>query len=200
MNYNGPKVKLSRKISVNMTPKARKIGQKKPYPPGQHGATKRRSKQSDYGKQLIEKQRLRIQYNISEKQLSNYFKKAAHLVGNTGDILVQLLESRLDSMVFRAGFAPTIYASRQYVSHGHIYVNGKRVSIPSCKVKVNDVVSIKEKSRKLECFLEAIRAANQVPYIELSKADFSFKYLYVPDRVDIPIQCEISLVVEYYSR
>lgn len=200
MNYNGPKVKLSRKLGLELTPKARKITAKKPYPPGQHGASKRRGKQSDYGKQLMEKQRLRMQYNVSESQMRNYYKKATRLVGNTADLLVQLLETRLDAVVMRAGFARTIYASRQYVSHGHVLVNGKRVNVPSYHVKPNDVVVIKEKSRKLECFQEAVRSSAAPQYLEVSKADFSAKLINAPAREDIPAICEVALVVEFYSR
>ncbi|MBM2814288.1 MAG: ribosomal protein [Ignavibacteria bacterium] len=200
MNYTGPKVKLSRKIGINLTPKAKKFSQRKPYPPGQHGATKRRGKQSDYGRQLLEKQRLRLQYNVAEKQLVNYFKKAAKLTGNTGELLVQLLESRLDNLLCRAGMARTVYAARQYVKHGHVMINGHRVDIPSYHVKVNEVIAIREKSKKLECFQEAIRNSAAPAYIEMSKADFSARYLYIPARQDIPIECDVPLVVEYYSR
>ncbi|MFP4367985.1 MAG: 30S ribosomal protein S4 [Candidatus Kapaibacterium sp.] len=200
MNYTGPKVKKSRKIGINMTPKAGKYAQKKPYPPGQHGNSKRRIKQSDYGKQLLEKQRLRLQYNISEKQMLNYYKQASKLTGNTGDILVQLLESRLDAVIYRAGFARSIYAARQYVSHGHVYVNGRKLNIASYKVNVNDNVQIKEKSRKLECFQEAIRNSMPPAYIEVNKADFNAKYLYIPAREEVPVQCEVPLVIEFYSR
>ncbi len=200
MNYTGPKVKISRKLGLVLTTKAGKISGKKPYPPGQHGAAKRRAKQSDYGKQLLEKQRLRLQYNISEKQMGNYYVKATRLPGNTADILIQLLETRLDALLYRSGFARTMYASRQFLSHGHILVNGKRVNVPSYQVKVGDVISIKEKSRKLECFQDAIRTAGAPPYLELSKADFLAKLSYIPHKEEVPIQCEVSLVVEYYSR
>ncbi len=200
MNYTGPKVKLSRKLGLVLTPKAGKISGKKPYPPGQHGATKRRAKQSDYGKQLLEKQRLRLQYNITEKQMSNTYARAAKLTGNTADLLVQLLEVRLDALLFRSGLARSLYASRQYIVHGHVLVNGKRVTVPSYRMKVNDKFEIKEKSRKLECFQEAVRNAGAPPYLELSKADFSGKLIYIPHKDEVPIQCEVSLVVEYYSR
>lgn len=200
MNYTGPKVKLSRKIGINITPKAGKVATKKPYPPGQHGNTKRRAKQSDYGKQLIEKQRLRLQYNLSENHLRKAYKKAAGSTGNTADLMVQLLESRLDAVVYRAGLASTIYAARQYVSHGHVFVNGRKMDVPSHHVRVNDLVSIKPKSQKLECFQEAIRNTGAPEYLEVSKADFSAKLAYIPAREEIPIQCETSLVVEYYSR
>lgn len=200
MNYTGPKVKLSRKLSLELTPKSRKVTQKKPYGPGQHGPSKRRAKQSDYGRQLLEKQRLRLQYNVSESQMRNYYKKATQLVGNTGELLIQLLEARLDALVFRAGLARTIYAARQYVNHGHVTVNGKKVTIPSYKVKENDLIAIKAKSHKNDHIQDAIRSAAPPPYLELSKADFSAKYLYTPPKEEIPVICEVSLVVEYYSR
>lgn len=200
MNNTGPKVKLSRKLGINLTPKAKKYATNKPYPPGQHGSNKRRAKQSDYGRQLLEKQRLRMQYNISESQMINYYKKATKLVGNTAELLVSLLETRLDAIVYRAGLARTIYAARQFVTHGHILVNGRRLDVASYKVKMGDVISVKEKSRALECFQESIRNSAPPAYIEVSKADFSIKLLYVPARDEVPVQCEISLVIEYYSR
>jgi small subunit ribosomal protein S4 len=200
MSYTGPKVKLSRKLGISLSVKAKKYTQRKPYPPGEHGNSKRRSKQSDYGRQLLEKQRLRLQYNITEKQMVNYYKKASKLYGNTADLLVQLLESRLDALVFRSGLATSIWAARQYISHGHVQVNGKRVNLPSYQVRVNDVISLKEKSKKLECFQDAIRNSAPPAYLELSKAEFSSKLLYVPSREDIMVNCEVPLVVEYYSR
>jgi len=200
MKYNGPKVRLSRKLGFAITPKARKVMDRKPNAPGQHGASKKRAKLSDYAKQLIEKQKLRIQYNVHERQMTNYMAKAARLVGNTGDILVALLETRLDSIVFRAGLARSMYAARQYVRHGHVLVNGKRVSMPAYQVQANEVVSIKEKSRKLECFQEAIRTSAAPPYLEVSKADFAAKFLYVPPREEVPVICDVPLVIEYYSR
>lgn len=200
MNYTGPKVKISRKLGINLTPKAGKIAGKKPYPPGQHGNMKRRAKQSDYGKQLLEKQRLRLQFNISESQMTSYYQKATRLKGNTADNLVQLLETRLDSLVYRSGFARSIYAARQYVVHGHVFVNGRRVNVPSYQVKVGDAFLIKEKSRSLECFQEAIRNSGSPAYLDVSKAEFTSRLAYVPAREEVPIQCEVSLVVEYYSR
>jgi len=200
MNYTGPKVKLSRKLGIELTQKAAKYMAKKGYPPGQHGNSKRRPKHSDYGKQLLEKQRIRLQYNVSEKQMRNYYKRAAQLTGNTGDILVQFLETRLDALVYRAGLARTIYMARQLVNHGHILVNGSRVDIPSFRVRVNDVVSVKQKSQKNEVIQDSIRSASPPNYIEISKADFSAKLLHIPEREEIPVICEISLVVEFYSR
>lgn len=201
MNYTGPKVRLSRKLGIRLTPKASKVLDKKSYPPGAHGNKKgRRGKQSDYGKQLLEKQKLRLQYHISEKQMSNYYDKAAKMTGNTGELYVQLLETRLDALVHRAGFARSMYAARQYVQHGHILVNGRKLDIPSYQVKVGDVISLKEKSRKIEVFQEAIRNSAAPSYLEVAKTDFSAKLAYVPTRDEVPVICEVSLVVEYYSR
>jgi small subunit ribosomal protein S4 len=199
-NYTGPKVRLSRKLGFAITPKAGKIMERKPNPPGQHGGSKRRAKVSDYGRQLFEKQRLRLQYNIHERQLRRYVDRAQRMVGNTGELLVQLLESRLDAIVFRAGLARSLYAARQYVTHGHLLVNGKRVNIPSYHVKPNDTIVVREKSKKLPCFQEAIRTSAPPPYLEVSKSNLAVKYLYTPPREEVTIVCEIPLVIEYYSR
>lgn len=200
MKYNGPKTKLSRKLGFALAPKARKTMDRKPGTPGQHGNARRRPKQSDYAKQLLEKQRLRFQYNIHERQLTNTMARATRLKGNKVDVLVQLLEQRLDALVFRAGLARSIYAARQYVRHGHIMVNGKRVNMPAYAVQPNDTIVVKEKSRKLEAFQDAIRSSAPPPYLDVSKADFSAKFLYLPPREEVPIVCEVPLVIEYYSR
>lgn len=200
MNYNGPKVKLSRKLGFALTPKARKYMDRKPYPPGQHGGSKKRSKLSVYGTQLFEKQKLRLQYNIHERQMGNYYERASRIHGNKGEILLQLIESRLDALVFRSGLARSMYAARQYVNHGHILVNGKVVDIPSYSVSPNDQISVKEKSRKLDCFQEAIRSSAPPPYLSVSKVEFTAKYLYLPPREEVPVVCELPLVIEYYSR
>jgi small subunit ribosomal protein S4 len=199
-NYTGPKVRLSRKLGIALTAKAGKIMERKPNAPGQHGPAKRRAKISDYGKQLFEKQRLRLQYNVHERQLSRYVDKAQRAVGNTGEILVQQLETRLDSVVFRAGLARSMYAARQYVNHGHLEVNGKHVDIPSYQVKVNDTIVVRERSKKLPCFQEAIRTSAPPAYLEVAKSTLTVKLLYVPPREEVPIICEVPLVVEYYSR
>ena len=204
MNYTGPKVRKSRKVGIPMSAKAAKVmssdksGRKNP--PGQHGGTKRRGKMSVYGTQLFEKQKLRLQYNIHERQMTNYFQKAAHQTGNTGDILLQMLETRLDAVVYRSGLARSMQAARQYVNHGHFLVNGKPVNIASYQVKPNDVVAVREKSRKMEAFQESIRTATPPPYLTISKADFSVKFLHLPSREEVPVICEIPLVIEFYSR
>jgi len=201
MKFNGSKVKLSRQLGIPLTPKAARVMEKKPYVPGQHGPTKRTGgKMSDYKRQLLEKQKLRAQFNVHEQQLLNYYKKASRKAGNTSDNLVGMLERRLDAVVFRGGLAKTIYASRQYVGHGHITVNGKSVDIPSYQVKPGDVVSVKQKSRKLECFQDAVKNANPPEYLAVSKPDMSITFSEVPVRNDVPVVCEISLVIEFYSR
>jgi small subunit ribosomal protein S4 len=200
MNYTGPKVKLSRKIGINMNPKATKYASKKPYPPGQHGNSKKRKKMSDYGTQLLEKQRLKLQYNVSEKQMQKAYKEATRLEGNTGTLMMQQLEHRLDALVFRAGFARTMYAARQYVAHGHILVNGKKVDRPSYHTKVNDVISVKPKAQKMDAMQDAVRNSGNPSYLDVNKADFTAKLLQVPEIEDIPVNVSIPLVVEYYSR
>jgi small subunit ribosomal protein S4 len=199
-NYTGAKIRISRKLGFSVTPKAGKYLDRKQNPPGQHGGNKRRAKVSDYGKQLLEKQKLRLQYNIHERQMRRYMDKATRTLGNTGELLVQLLESRLDAVVFRAGLARSIYAARQYVTHGHLLVNGKPVNIPSYHVRVNDVISVREKSKKMQCFQEAIRTSAPPPYLEVSKSNLTVKYLYAPTRDEVPVICEVPLVIEYYSR
>lgn len=202
MKYTGPKVKLSRRLGIPLTNKAARVMERKPYPPGQHGPAKqfRRGRQSAFERQLIEKQRLRAQYNIHEKQMVNYYKKAVRKEGNTADILIQLLESRLDAFVLRAGFAPTIYAARQYVSHGHMTVNGKRVNIASYQLNEGDQVGVRDKSKRLDMLQEAVGNAAPPDYISMDKNAMTAQYLYAPRRVEVPIVCEVPQVIEYYSR
>lgn len=201
MKYTGPKVKLSRSLGIPLTPKAAAAMERRPYGPGQHGREQQRRRQiSDYKRQLLEKQRLRAQYNIHERQMRNYFRKALRRPGNTADTLVQLLESRLDALVARGGLARTIYAARQYVSHGHILVNGERVSVPAYQVKPGDVISVKEKSRTMPAFVEAVESSSPPAYLQLSEDDMSVKLLHAPMGEEVPIICDISQVIEFYSR
>lgn len=202
MNYTGPKVRISRRLGVALTPKAGKVMSKKSYPPGEQGGNRRRGRTSIYGRQLLEKQRLRSFYNIHERQMRNYFKKAVRLKGSTSDDLVGLLETRLDAVVHRGGLARTIYAARQYVAHGLILINGKMVDKPSAPVSVGDVITIKEKKRDLPCFQEALVIANPPAYLELDKEAKAIKLLSFPRAEEVPMvkDFELSLVVELYSR
>lgn len=202
---NNPKshVKLSRRLNIPLTSKASRIMLRKPYPPGVHGPGKRSGeKMSDYKRHLLEKQRLRAQYNISESQMRATVVKAGQGAGNTADNIIQLLETRLDALVHRAGLARTIYAARQFVSHGHILVNGRVVDIPSSKVKVNEVVSVKPKSAQSQCFLEAAEEMVGTPpaYLQVSKETMSAKLLFLPTREEVPVSCDITYVIEYYSK
>lgn len=202
MNFTGPKVKLSRKIGVALTPKARKYMENKPYGPGQHGPSKRKGgKMSDFKKQLFEKQKLRYQYNISEKQMSNYYAEAKRREGSTPENLLKLLECRLDALVLRGGLAGSIYASRQLINHGHIFVNGKKLDKPSYMVKPGDVLSVREKSRKMTLINTAIKIAHPPSYLSLDKPKMEVTFLNVPaSRAEIPVVCDEILVIEYYSR
>lgn len=195
-----PKIKLSRQLNLALTPKATKYMQKKPYPPGDQRVKPRyKGRITNYKNQLLEKQRLKAQYNVSERQMLNYYKKAVRKKGSTTDNIIQMLETRLDAVVFRGGLAYTIYAARQDVSHGHIQINGKRVDIASCQVKVNDVVSVKRKERSIFRFIEAAESANPPEYLSLSNDDLSVKLLHIPNRDEVPVICEMSLVIEFYS-
>jgi small subunit ribosomal protein S4 len=174
------------------------------YGPGQHGQ-RRKSKVSDFGLQLRAKQKLKGYYgNLTEKQFSRTYNEAARRKGNTSENLIALLESRLDAIVYRAKFVPTPFAARQFVNHGHIKVNGKRVNIPSYRVKVGDVVEIKEKSKQMNLVLEAQALAERdVPdYIEVDAAKLTAKLSRIPVITDVPypVQMEPHLVIEYYSR
>lgn len=175
--------------------------EKRPYPPGQHGPDKRRKAPSVYGSQLLEKQRLKFQYNVSERQMRNYFRRAVRKKGPTGEVLVQQLEMRLDSFVLRAGFARTIYAARQYVTHGHMQINGKRLDIPSAQVKPGDVLTINPKSLNNPQIRNAFDYSPPPPdYIERDKNELNAKYVRVPRRQDIPVICDENVIVEFYSR
>jgi small subunit ribosomal protein S4 len=204
MEFSGSKTKISRQLNLALTPKAARLMPNRAYPPGEHGPIRRRpTKLSDYKRQLLEKQRLRAQYNLSERQMRNYVRKAVRKKGNTADNLIQLLETRIDALISRAGFARTINAARQYISHRHIVVDGKWVNIPSQRIRLGETVSVKEKSRDLPCFVEAreemVRAT--MPYLVRDPKTMSVKLLYLPSREEVvAISCEIPLVIEFYSR
>jgi small subunit ribosomal protein S4 len=200
MNYTGPKVRRARRVGIPLTPKASKIMERKHGGPGEPRVRSRRRQMSDYGRQLLEKQRLRYQYNIAEKQLRNTFMKAMGKHGNTGDILIRMLETRLDACVLRSGFARTIYAARQYVTHGHFEVNGSRVKSPGYQLKPGDTLQVREKSRKMACFRESLSQAVPPVYLEVSKDELKTRLLSLPKREEIPVECDIGQVVEFYSR
>ena len=202
MSNSRPKVRIARALGTALTPKAAKIMERRPSTPGQHGLGRRKSP-SVYKTQLVEKQKLKATYNVSEKQLEDYFKKAAHSQENTGDVLLQILESRADSAVLRMGFAKTIYAARQYVTHGHFNINGKRTKTPSQRLKAGDVISVREKSKLHPQIVDSLTNSQdiQIPeYYELNKVQMEGKFAKTPVRDLIPVIINEQLVVEYYSR
>ena len=200
--YRGAKARMMRRFQEVMfrSPKYHGILEKRPNPPGDAGARGRRGKKSEYGKRLDEKQKLRFRYNVLEKQMRRYVKRAFNDKGVSGHVLLQLLESRLDNVVYRLGFATTIWAARQIVNHGHILVNGKRVNIPSYELKVGDVISLREKMRKNQQILDAINycpASMIPPYLSADRDNFSGSLASVPKRDEIPEKIDEQLIVEY---
>lgn len=201
MNNTGPKVRLSRRLGIPLTPKAARVMEKKSYPPGQHGPERKfQRKVSEFGRQLMEKQRLRAQYNIHERQMSNYMARATRKQGITGNVLLQILETRLDAFIYRAGFAPTIYAARQLVNHGHILVDNQRVDLPAYEIKIDQTIAVKPKSRQMPLIIESMGSGNPPAYIDVDKNNYAARLLRLPDREEVPVICELSLVTEYYSR
>jgi len=197
------KYKINRRLGVNLWGRPKSPINKREYGPGQHG--QRRRKPSDFGTQLQAKQKLKGHYgNIGEKQFHRYYEEAARRRGDTGQNLIQLLERRLDAVVYRAKFVPTVFAARQFVNHGHIWVNGKRVNIPSYQVRDGDEVQIKPRSRELNIVLEGVESPERdVPdYIEVDYKDMKARFLRGPKFEDVPypVQMEPNLVVEFYSR
>lgn len=199
--YRGPRLKIIRRLGTPLPGLMRTDGDlRRPYPPGQHGPTKR-GKLSDYALRLREKQKIRFHYGVSEKQLRKYVDKAFNSKGNTGLKLLSFLESRLDNMVFRAGFAPSIRAARQMTRHGHITVNGQKVDIPSYQVKASDVIAPSSNTSMREQIAGNRKAASlSAPsYLDLDDATLQAKVVMVPPRDDIPVIVEEQLIVEYYS-
>ena len=199
--YIGPSTKIARKFGEPIYGPD-KYFEKKNYPPGMHGLMKKRKKMSEYGTQLQEKQKAKFIYGILERQFANVFHKAARSKGITGEILLQLLESRLDNVVYRLGIAPTRAAARQLVSHRHITVNGSIVNIPSCQLKAGDVVGVRERSKSLEVITESIASNRHTKYfwLEWNKDEYTGKFMNLPERTEIPENIKEQLIVELYSK
>ena len=198
------KGKLVRKFGENIfgNPKYDKLLNRKAYPPGQHGQT-RRSKLSNYGVQLQEKQKIKFTYGLLEKQFRNNFEKAERMVGETGINMLQLLEKRLDNVVYKLGFAPSRPSSRQLVTHKHFLVNNRIVNIPSYKVKPGDVIQVREKSKKLDIIIESLRRIKgdiDLSWLEINKAKMRGVFLSVPERDEMELTFNEQLVVELYSK
>ena len=198
------KYKIDRRMGQNIWGRPKSPINKREYGPGQHGQ-RRKGKLSDYGVQLRAKQKLKGYYaNMSERHFHGIYDEARRLKGDTGATMIALLERRLDTVIYRAKFVATMFAARQFINHGHIKVNGRRVNIPSFKVKVGDLVEIKESSRQLTVVLEAIQLAERdVPdFLEVDHSKMSAKFARIPALSDVPfpVQMEPHLIVEFYSR
>ncbi len=198
------KYKIDRRMGENIWGRPKSPVNRREYGPGQHGQ-RRKGKMSDFGTQLRAKQKLKGYYgSISERQFRSYYAEAVRMRGDSGENLVGLLERRLDAVVYRAKFVPTVFAARQFVNHGHVTVNGKRVNIPSYLVKPGDVVAVKDSSKQLAIVLESVGLAERdVPeYIEVDHTKMTALFTRVPSLSDVPypVQMEPNLVVEFYSR
>jgi len=199
--YRGPRTKIARKFGEPIFGTDRAF-EKKNYPPGQHGINKRRRKTSEYGLQLQEKQKAKYTYGVLEKPFRNIFEKASASKGVTGEVLLQLLESRLDNVVFRLGISPSRSGARQLVSHGHITVNGDVVNIPSFTLRGGDIVGVREKSKSLTAITESLESnrSRTYPWLEWDNSQLAGKFLNVPERGEIPESIKEQLIVELYSK
>ncbi|MBL4620879.1 MAG: 30S ribosomal protein S4 [Immundisolibacteraceae bacterium] len=198
--YTGPRLRVVRRFQQQIPGLARKSDGVRTNPPGQHG--ERRIRMSDYRLRLDEKQKLRYNYGVTERQLRKYFREAKRLKGDTGKNLLTLLESRLDNVIFRLGFAPTVPAARQLVSHGHVAINGSRVNIPSYVVKAGDVITPSEKSKAHPVIVETVAnpSLSLADYLDLDEKKLEGIFKRAPDRQDIALEVQENFVVEYYSR
>ena len=197
--YTGSSYKQARRVGMSLLENGKEIA-RRPYGPGPDGAD-RRGKLSDYGVQLKEKQKVRFMYGLNEKQFRKTFNEAGKMKGIHGDNFLRLLESRLDNLVYRAGFASTRRAARQLVNHGHITVDGKKVDIPSYRVKVGSVITLKDKDKDLKVVNEALeKVVNRVEYITYDEAKKTATYVRLPERQELPADIDESLIVEFYNR
>jgi small subunit ribosomal protein S4 len=198
--YTGPKTKIARKFGEAIYG-ADKYFERKNYPPGFHGVNKKRRKTSEYGLQLKEKQKAKYTYGILEKQFANLFEKASRSKGVTGEVLLQLLESRLDNVVYRLGIAPTRAAARQLVTHRHITINSELVNVPSYILRPGDIVGVREKSKALEVISDSLAGRrNSVSWLEWDGNQMAGKFMSRPEREDIPENIKEQLIVELYSK
>jgi small subunit ribosomal protein S4 len=199
--YTGPKSKVARRFKEPIFGPDKAL-ERKNYPPGFHGPNKRRSKQSEYAVQLLEKQKAKYTYGILERQFANLFDKASRKVGITGELLLQLCEARLDNVVFRMGIAPTRRAARQLVGHRHITVNGKVVNIPSYSLRPGDKVAVRERSKSLEVISNSLASGPSVKldWVEFDRSSMTGTYIQNPTREQIPENIKEQLIVELYSK
>ena len=197
--YTGPSYKQARRVGFSITETGKELA-RRPYGPGQHGAD-RKGKSSDYGTQLKEKQKLRFMYGVNERQFHKTFLEAEKMQGIHGTNFLRLLESRLDNLVYRIGFASTRRAARQLVNHGHVTVNGKKVDIPSCRVKVGDVIAMKEDDKNLKVVAEALsKVTKRVEFINYDENKMEATYVRMPERNELNADINEALIVEFYNK
>lgn len=202
--YRGPIVKIARRLGINVaeTEKVQKYLDRRPYAPGQHGQ-RRKGRPSDFSVRLKEKQKLRFLYDVSERQFRNLFEEASRKKGVTGTVFLQLLESRLDNVVFRMGIASTRRQARQFVRHGHVMVNGKSVDIPGYRLRQGDQVVVTTQARKISFIqenTERFKSRRTFPWLEFNKDTMTGRYLRVPEREELAVPVNEQLVIEFYSR
>ncbi len=197
----GPRVRIMRALGVDLPGLSRKTIENRPNPPGQHGGQAARKRRSDFGVKLLEKQKIRFNYGVSEKQMRRLIMDARKGKVPTGEMLLQLLERRIDNVVFRAGFAPTGIAARQLVNHGHVLLNGKPVNIASIRLKVGDEVTIKDKSKQMPMVAEAIKAPSltRPEWLTWDEQQKVAKVAHLPALEDVPFPVDVQQVVEYYA-
>ena len=197
--YTGPSYKKARRVGFSISETGKELA-RRPYRPGQHG-NDRKGKLSDYGTQLKEKQKVRFMYGVSERQFKKTFKEASKMKGIHGTNFLRLLESRLDNLVYRIGFSTTRRGARQLVNHGHIAVDGKKVDIPSYRVKVGSVISLKDNTKELKSVKEALsNVTTRVEYIDFDKNNNTAKYVRLPERNELNADINEALIVEFYNR
>ena len=197
--YTGPSYKQARRVGFSITETGKELA-RRPYGPGQHGAD-RKGKSSDYGTQLKEKQKLRFMYGVNERQFHKTFLEAEKMQGIHGTNFLRLLESRLDNLVYRIGFATTRRAARQLVNHGHVTVNGKKVDIPSYRVKVGDVIAMKEDDKNLKVVAEALsKVTKRVEFINYDENKMEATYVRMPERNELNADINEALIVEFYNK
>ncbi len=199
--YIGPKTKIARKFGAAIFGDDKNFERRKNQPPGQHGPNKRRgAKKSEYANQLAEKQKAKYTYGILEKQFANLFEKASRASGVTGEILLQLCESRLDNVVYRAGYAKSRAGARQLVSHRHITVNGELVNIPSYLLKAGDVIAVREKSKSLEVIADSLASKSTYEWLQFNDEKNECNFVAVPERIQIPEDIREQFIVELYNK
>ncbi|MBX3651755.1 MAG: 30S ribosomal protein S4 [Burkholderiales bacterium] len=202
MRYTGPRLKVMRALGTELPGLSRKSIENRPNPPGQHGAKLFATRKSEFGKQLREKQKLKYNYGLSERQMRRLMAEARSTKGNTGETMLELLERRLDNFVFRAGFAPTLIAARQLVNHSHVLLNGRAANIASIRIRAGDEITIRDRARKIPSVIEALAAPalERPEWLSFDETKQSARMTRLPMPDEVPFPVEIQQVIEYYTQ